>query len=463
MVTFSTDVWAPALGNTVSRRPAEVRSRKISNTGFKPRRRTSHKARYINKETGTNYFANTDNVLSLVLVDEEEIISSGTVRSGITTTEITKPKFFRKLQKHIDSKLSGSSSSSSEDNATNVSSLSDRVTPSLKRNSLVEKYGVCKKGSIGRGATSIVKLAYKIEMDAKSGVTSEKTYAIKEFRKRKKDETEREYLKKLASEFCISSSLHHVNIVETVDLVQDENSQWCQVMEYCSGGDLYNAIKAGAMSEMEVNCCFKQLITGLDYLHSMGVAHRDIKPENILLDENGYLKITDFGVSDVFKMGWERKCHKSRGICGSGTLNLWLLFVPLFLMLTFTRWKTPLEPYIAPEAFTTKEYDGRKFDIWACGIVYYTMMYRGIPFRIANLNEPTYVQFLDSRRLGNYEPIMRLPEGCRNLMLKILEPNPDLRISTEEILKDKWFMNVETCCSGNAVHHHIPAKSSSSG
>ncbi|ORY06939.1 Pkinase-domain-containing protein [Basidiobolus meristosporus CBS 931.73] len=350
--------------------------------------------------------------------------------------EATKPKFFRKIQKHFDAKLGGNSSNTSDEITSNSFSSSSEVSsPSLKRNSLVEKYGVCKKGSIGRGATSIVKLAYKIEMDSKSGSTSEKIYAIKEFRKRKKDETEKEYLKKLASEFCISSSLHHLNIVKTVDLVQDENKQWCQVMEYCSGGDLYNAIKSGPMSDAEANCCFKQLITGLNYLHSMGVAHRDIKPENILLDENGYLKITDFGVSDVFKMGWEKKCHKSRGICGS-------------------------EPYIAPEAFTCKEYDGRKFDVWACGIVYYTMVYRGIPFRIANLNEPTYVQFLNSRKLGNYEPITRLPEGCRNLMMKILEPNPDLRITTDEILKDEWLMSVEVCCNGNTVHKHIPNKPS---
>ncbi len=51
--------------------------------------------------------------------------------------------------------------------------------------------------------------------------------------------------KKLTAEFCISSTLHHPNVVETVDLVQDESLNWCEVMEFCPGGDLYAAIKKG--------------------------------------------------------------------------------------------------------------------------------------------------------------------------------------------------------------------------
>jgi protein-serine/threonine kinase len=119
------------------------------------------------------------------------------------------------------------------------------------------------------------------------------------------------------------------NIVETVDLVQDEQSHWCEVMEYCPGGDLYAAIKKGVMAPPEINSYFKQILAGVAYLHSMGVAHRDIKPENLLLDAKGHVKITDFGVSDVFRMCWEKTTHLSKGLCGS-------------------------EPYIAPEQFEQK-------------------------------------------------------------------------------------------------------------
>jgi len=86
-----------------------------------------------------------------------------------------------------------------------------------------------------------------------------------------------------------------VNIVETVDLVQDESKRWCEVMEFCPGGDLYAAIKRGRMSPSEVECCFKQLLTGVTYLHSQGVAHRDIKPENLFFDLKGHLKVLDLG------------------------------------------------------------------------------------------------------------------------------------------------------------------------
>jgi len=189
--------------------------------------------------------------------------------------------------------------------------------------SLLKKYGICDKAAIGKGATAVVRLAHKWDR------REEKLYAVKEFRKRRKNETEKDYVKKLTSEFCISSTLHHTNVVETVDLVQDEQHHWCEVMEYCPGGDLYAAIKKGGMSSGEVECTFKQVMLGIQYLHSMGVAHRDIKPENLLLDGRGHVKITDFGVSDVFRMCWEKKTHLSKGLCGS-------------------------EPYIAPELFEQK-------------------------------------------------------------------------------------------------------------
>jgi len=86
--------------------------------------------------------------------------------------------------------------------------------------------------------------------------------------------------------------LHHPNIVETVDLVQDETQHWCEVMEYCPGGDLYAAIKKGGMSSGEVECSFKQILLGIQYLHQMGVAHRDVKPENLLLDGRGHVKVS---------------------------------------------------------------------------------------------------------------------------------------------------------------------------
>ncbi|RUP48669.1 kinase-like domain-containing protein [Jimgerdemannia flammicorona] len=343
MVTFTSDYWAPALDVHVSRRMSTDKG--LLHLGESP------------FDILPSDFASTSTLSSssshsweFAKVSKHHSFSSKKLKKLV------------KLFNH-DSRSSRTSQSPPESPIEDVDStppLSSATTPpdrkllpkigrrmSLKKaetsgplfkleDSLLKKYGVCDKGCIGKGATAVVRLAHKL--DAAS--SEEKLYAIKEFRKRRKTESEKDYIKKLTSEFCISSTLHHTNVVETVDLVQDDHQNYCTVMEYCPGGDLYNIIKSGHMSTVEIDCCFKQLILGVAYLHSMGVAHR------------GCLKITDFGVSDVFHMCWENKSHMSKGLCGS-------------------------EPYIAPEEFEEKEYDAPSVDIWSCGIVYYCMTFQG--------------------------------------------------------------------------------------
>lgn len=93
-------------------------------------------------------------------------------------------------------------------------------------------------------------------------------------------------------------------------------------MEYMAGGDLLSKVQNIGMSGTEESFCFfKQLLNGIAYIHSTGVAHRDLKPENILLDyTHRFIKITDFGVSTVFRTQFEKSPHLLTGVCGSGTL-----------------------------------------------------------------------------------------------------------------------------------------------
>ncbi|CEL51756.1 hypothetical protein RSOLAG1IB_00291 [Rhizoctonia solani AG-1 IB] len=303
----------------------------------------------------------------------------------------------------------------------------------------LDHYGICERVAIGKGATSIVKLAHKWDR------TEEKLYAVKEFRKRRKNETEKEYVKKLTSEFCISSALHHINVVETVDLVKDENQHWCEVMEYCPGGDLYAAIKRGGMSPSEVECCFKQVLKGVEYLHSQGVAHRDIKPENLFFNEHGHLKIGDYGASTVYRLPWEKNIHMSTGLCGS-------------------------EPYIAPEQFTPGPYDARLVDIWACGIVYYCLHFQELPWRVAQPSDSLFQAYATACTAkpvppaGSNSPASNQPQlpttisnlsprACRPLLRKMLDPNPKLRIQIEEIMKDAWLATVEVCTDAKKPGH----------
>ncbi|KAF8975291.1 serine/threonine-protein kinase HAL4/sat4 [Entomortierella lignicola] len=437
MVTFSTDYWAPAMEVNVRRRQdLDKQQRMHQGENWNTLRQTPaiddnhHFQNAIKKALFPKpppvAITNKKQTLIHKIFHHEPKSSSPSPPSSPILT-----KSHSDEDPHL---LNTSTPSLEKKNIFNFANVLGRSTSSFgsersdtkKGNcTLLRKYGLCDKGSIGQGATAVVRLAHKLSEDD----DSEKLFAVKEFRKRRKDETEKEYVKKLTSEFCISSTLHHENIVETVDLVQDEHQHWCEVMEYCCGGDLYNSIKQGHMSRIEIDCCFKQLINGIAYLHSMGVAHRDIKPENLLLDGHGRLKITDFGVSDVFRMCWEKSPHLSKGLCGS-------------------------EPYIAPEEFMNKEYDARRVDIWACGIVYYCMVYQGIPFRAATAQDPNYKHFLDMRAVNGYEPIEKLPFGARNLMKKILDPNPETRITIEGILEDEWFKKIETCIHGQNQDPH---------
>ncbi|KAJ2784598.1 hypothetical protein GGI15_002211 [Coemansia interrupta] len=278
-----------------------------------------------------------------------------------------------------------------------------------------QKYGTCSRECIGRGATAVVRVAFKQHRDGPQ------MYAIKRFRKQTANETERDYIKKLTSEYCISSSIHHKNVVSTLDLIQDAGKNWCQVMEYCPGGDLYTVIRDGNMGLVEDECCFKQMCEGIANLHSMGVCHRDIKAENMLLDARNTIKITDFGVADVFRVAWEERIHKSRGLCGS-------------------------EPYIAPEMFTGKSYDGRKVDVWSAAIVYYTMVYNGIPWRVAKEDDSNYSRFLDAMRNGrDYEGFRRIDPKTRRLIQSMLNPDPQARPTMEEVMQSDIMKRIVVC------------------
>jgi len=332
-------------------------------------------------------------------------------------------------------KLARKSSARSTASSKKSDSDGPRSTAGESTTSLSQKYGVCQKVAIGKGATSVVRLAHKWDR------TEEKLYAIKEFRKRRKNESEREYVKKLTAEFCISSTLHHVNIVETVDLVQDENQHWCEVMEFCPGGDLYAAIKRGGMSPSEVECCFKQILNGVAYLHSQGVAHRDLKPENLFFDTMGHLKIGDYGASTVYRLPWEATIHMSTGLCGS-------------------------EPYIAPEQFLGKPYDARLVDIWACGIVYYCLHFQELPWRVAQPSDPLYASY--AAACASPQPAQSLcpptinnlsPRACRAVLRRMLDPDPGARALIGEVVADKWVEGIEVCYQvPRPGHVHVNAR-----
>ncbi|ORX55886.1 kinase-like protein [Piromyces finnis] len=293
-----------------------------------------------------------------------------------------------------------------------------------QENYFSDKYEILNK--LGKGATATIKLAKKINGD-------NTIYVVKEFRKKCKNETNKEYLKKITNEFCIGFSLHHENIVKTFDLIEDRDGKWFEILEHCSGGSLYEKINSGKLKDINIiNCYFKQILLGVSYLHSMGVSHRDLKPENILLDKTQqHIKIIDFGISAVFRSVYDRRKHLIDGLCGS-------------------------QPYISPEEYLNhNHYDGEKVDIWSCGVIYYFMLFTEIPWGEANSSDTYYQSFV--LRGKDFFPSLDAftPQSLEGL-LRMLDTNPQTRISLNELIYSNWIQGIQSCGSTKEYDSHGP-------
>ncbi|KAG0670994.1 serine/threonine protein kinase [Maudiozyma exigua] len=240
-----------------------------------------------------------------------------------------------------------------------ILSLSNTINIYHDDTILAQKYGRLGK-TLGSGAGGSVKVLVRPSDNA--------TFAVKEFRPRKANESVKQYAKKCTAEFCIGSSLHHPNIVETIDIFSDSNQfKYFQVMEFLPI-DFFAVVMTGQMSRGEINCCLKQLCEGVRYLHSMGLAHRDLKLDNCCMTEQGILKIIDFGSAVVFKYPFEdeHKTHNAHGIVGS-------------------------DPYLAPEVITsTKSYDPQAVDVWSIGIIFCCMMLKRFPWKAPKLSDDNF-------------------------------------------------------------------------
>lgn len=283
---------------------------------------------------------------------------------------------------------------------------------------LLKHYGetISNNKQIGIGASATVKLI----VDKKSKTF----YAVKVFKKRKSNAETASFMKKLISEFCISSTLNHPNIIKTIDLVIDDKNRYCTVMEYCQGGDLYNYIKQYRLSIDETNGYFKQILNGMAYLHGVGVAHRDIKPENILLvkqkDNSIILKITDFGEADVFREVWQTTDRLSDGLCGS-------------------------TPYIAPEVFSCSKqgYKASQSDVWSAAIVYFSMRVNGVPFYSAQMTDCNYRLFKKHYSNQTYPAFQSFDSESKDMLYAMMNPDPEKRYTIQDVLKMTWLADVE--------------------
>ncbi|CAN1283642.1 CBL-interacting serine/threonine-protein kinase 20 [Linum perenne] len=153
---------------------------------------------------------------------------------------------------------------------------------------------------------------------------------------------------------------------------------------------------------------FQQLIAAVEFCHSRGVYHRDLKPENLLLDEQGNLKVSDFGLSAI-RDSTTRTDGLLHTTCG-----------------------TPA--YVAPEVVMRKGYDGAKTDIWSCGVVLFVLLAGYLPF-----HDPNLMELYRKIARGKFKcPDWFNPEA-KKLVVKILDPSPARRITIASIMSNSWF------------------------
>ncbi|KAK6150103.1 hypothetical protein DH2020_017628 [Rehmannia glutinosa] len=210
------------------------------------------------------------------------------------------------------------------------------------------------------------------------------------------------------SEISTMKLIRHPNVIRMFEVMASKTKIYI-VMEFVTGGELFDKIATrGRLKEDEARKYFQQLINAVDYCHSRGVYHRDLKPENLLLDANGVLKVSDFGLSAL-----PQQVRVEDGLLHTtcGTPN-----------------------YVAPEVINNKGYDGAKADLWSCGVILFVLMAGYLPFEESNL-------------MALYKKINKADFSCppwfsssvKKLIKRILDPNPSTRITIAEVLENEWF------------------------
>lgn len=277
-------------------------------------------------------------------------------------------------------------------------------TDPKRRESVLESNGYLVQKTIGTGAFSSVKKAFC--------KTLNQTVAIKIVSKQKATKEVR--TKFLPREIELVRGLKHVNLIRFYECIET-TMRFYIIMQYAENGSLLQLIrKEKFLPEKRAKSYFSQLINAVEYIHKMGVVHRDIKCENIVFDENFTLKLIDFGFArgnmQPVMAGGKMKPVLSKTFCGS-------------------------HAYASPEILKSIPYQPQLSDIWAVGVVLYTMVFGRLPFS----NQTNVVVLIKQVADGPKFPKDRcVSDECKYVIQRILRP-AEVRISIEEMRRLPWL------------------------
>ncbi|EGR33621.1 hypothetical protein IMG5_047670 [Ichthyophthirius multifiliis] len=192
------------------------------------------------------------------------------------------------------------------------------------------------------------------------------------------------------------------NILQNFEIIINKNINL--IMEYLGDISLFQYVKQNKkISKNEAITFFLQILDCLYYLHSNNIYHRDIKLQNILLDKDKNIKIIDFGFSIISK-------EKLKTVCG--TLS-----------------------YMAPELIEQKDYYGQNADLWASGVVFYTLLCGNFPFK--GIDDKSLIKQIHAQNI-KYDPTIINEEG-QQFFNKILNINPNNRLSIQQVIFIKHY------------------------
>ena len=278
---------------------------------------------------------------------------------------------------------------------------------------------------IGQGAFGKVNLGLN--------VLSGRVVAIKSFNKKNFD-TKTDFIKKITYETNLMKKLNHKNITKILEMFEDDKYILI-IMEYINGGNLFSFVKKRRkLSEKISKFLFKQIILGLQHIHSHNIVHRDVKLENILIDLNNTIKICDFGIGRVLSNPDD---------------------------LLYDQCGTPM--YMAPEIlFSSQEkgYKGFPVDIWSAGIALYIMLSGTLPFSLKkedslndnNNNKKKNLALKQAIMYGQPKKIEKISDKAKDLLHGLLNKDPNKRLTTEQILNHPWLKDDENDLNNNKYH-----------
>ncbi|KAK9726587.1 hypothetical protein RND81_05G225000 [Saponaria officinalis] len=222
-------------------------------------------------------------------------------------------------------------------------------------------------------------------------------------------------MEQIKREISVMKRVKHPNIVELYEVMATKSKIYL-AMELVRGGEFFTKIsKNGKLDEDLARFYFRQLISAVEFCHSRGVYHRDLKLENLLLDHQGNLKVSDFGLSTYFE-DIDQPDRLLKTSCG-----------------------TP--HYVAPEVVSKRGqgYDGAKADIWSCGVILYVFLAGYLPF-----NDDNLMNMYRKIYKGNFKCPSWFSPQSRGLITRMLDPKPESRITIDEIMSSEWFNVTDT-------------------